>query len=67
MLAGLPIDGPGPVAIFMTLTLFGGALAGVASYLLIEKPLLDVMRGKRRVHLPKLIGPRAAAGGNVVR
>lgn len=65
--AGLPVDGLGPVVLFMALTLLSGALAGVASYILVEKPLLDLMRGKRRLQLPKLLAPRTAAGGNIIR
>ena len=46
---GLPTEGIGPVAAFVGIALVGGALAGVASYLLLERPMLRAVRGPRRV------------------
>jgi exopolysaccharide production protein ExoZ len=45
---GHPTDGVLPVAAFVTVALVGGALAGIASYLLIERPMLKFMRGSLR-------------------
>ncbi len=45
---GLPTEGIVPAAAFVSIALVGGALAGVASYLLLERPMLRAMRGPRR-------------------
>jgi len=45
---GLPTDGVLPVAAFVSMALFGGASAGIACYLLIERPMLNFMRGSLR-------------------
>lgn len=45
---GLPTDGVLPVAAFVSVALVGGALAGIASYLLLERPMLKFMRGSLR-------------------
>jgi len=58
----LPTEGLGPVLSFMAIALLGGALAGVASYLLLERPLMRVMRRPSLVRTPSLIAGRAAAG-----
>ena len=58
----LPTEGIGPVVAFMGVALLGGTLAGIASYVLIERPLLQVMRGQRRLQIPNLFNGRTAAG-----
>ena len=45
---GLPTEGIIPASAFVSIALVGGALAGVASYLLLERPMLRAMRGPRR-------------------
>jgi exopolysaccharide production protein ExoZ len=58
---GLPTKGLLPVAAFIGIALVGGASAGIASYLLVERPLLKVMRGwlqskpKARLDRPALV------------
>jgi exopolysaccharide production protein ExoZ len=61
----LATDGLGPVIVFMTLTLLAGALAGVASYLLLERPVLQYMRRPRSFRLPSFGSGRTAASNNV--
>ncbi len=60
---GLPIEGVLPVAAFVCVALIGGASAGIASYLLLERPMLQVMRGRRRA-TPIVRLDRAAAAEN---
>ena len=45
---GLPTEGVLPVMVFVSVALLGGALAGIASYLLLERPMLRAMRGPQR-------------------
>jgi hypothetical protein len=52
-----------PVAAFVTVALIGGALAGIASYLLLERPMLQFMRGRQRA-TPIVRLDRAAAAEN---
>ncbi len=42
---GLPSEGVLPVLAFIGVGLLGGALAGIACYLVIERPMLNAMRG----------------------
>ena len=57
----LPTDSLGPVLAFMAIALLGGALAGVASYLWLERPLLQVMRRPSAIRAPIPITGRPAA------
>jgi exopolysaccharide production protein ExoZ len=58
---GLPTEGIVPVFSFMTIALAGGALAGVTSYLLLERPMLQFMRRPRRAQPPVPISGRIPA------
>jgi exopolysaccharide production protein ExoZ len=57
----LPTDSLEPVLAFMAVALLGGALAGVASYLWLERPLLQVMRRPSAIRAPIPITGRRAA------
>ncbi len=61
----LPTEGLGPVLTFLAIALLGGALAGVASYLLLERPMLERMRQPQSRRLPNVIAARATAGSNI--
>jgi exopolysaccharide production protein ExoZ len=64
---GLPTEGIVPVFTFMTIALAGGALAGVASYLLLERPMLQFMRRPRRTELPIPLASGIPAGSNFAK
>jgi exopolysaccharide production protein ExoZ len=59
--AMLPTDGLGPVLAFMAIALLCGALAGVASYLFLERPLLRAMHRQGSLRTPSLPARAAAA------
>ena len=46
--ADLPTDGIGSTFVFVAMCMIVGSVAGIASYLMVERPLLSVMRGAAR-------------------
>jgi exopolysaccharide production protein ExoZ len=57
---GLPTDGVLAVAAFVSLAMIGGALSGIACYFLVERPMLQFMRGRRTKPLAQLNRPALA-------